>query len=107
MSSRFEIRLQATEGALLRTLSLIQRRGFEVREMALRPAGGEQRLKVSLADNSRDVAVLRRQIERLHDVVDVRPLTSLTPARARPGWWQSVITALAPRPRVATRGAGA
>lgn len=103
MSSHFEIRLAPSEGALLRTLGLIQRRGFRVGELALRSETGGQVLNLSVDGPGRSPEVLARQIARLHDVehverieadawqttvVDcVRALAGLLPepARLRPG----------------------
>lgn len=107
MTSRFEIRLQHSEGAVLRTLGLIQRRGFTIREIALEPGSGHQRLRLVLADSTRDPAVLRRQIERLHDVISVRPQTRRSERRVRLGRLQALMQALVPKPRVAARRVGA
>lgn len=74
MSVQFEIRLTPTEGALLRTLGLIQRRGFSVDEMALRNEHGGQLLSLSLESDGRCPNVLARQIARLHDVETVERL---------------------------------
>ncbi len=71
MSVHFEIRLKPAEGALLRTLGLIQRRGFAVTELALREAGEGQLLRLALDGRGRCPAVLARQVERLHDVASV------------------------------------
>lgn len=107
MTSRFEIRLQHAEGAVLRTLGLIQRRGFTIREIALEPGSGHQRLRLVLADSSRDPAVLRRQIERLHDVISVRPQPRRAERRARLARLRALMQAVMPRPRVAARRVGA
>ncbi len=72
MSVHFEIQLTACEGALLRTLGLIQRRGFRVEELALKPDGDWQTLKLAVDGNGRCPAVLARQIARLHDVRQVQ-----------------------------------
>ena len=71
MSVHFEIRLKSSEGALLRTLGLIQRRGFAVTELALREAGDAQLLRVAVNGQGRCPAVLARQVDRLHDVASV------------------------------------
>jgi acetolactate synthase II small subunit len=71
MSVHFEIRLKPAEGALLRTLGLIQRRGFAITELALREAGEGQLLRLAVNGNGRCPAVLARQVERLHDVASI------------------------------------
>jgi acetolactate synthase II small subunit len=71
MSVHFEIRLAHNEGALLRTLGLIQRRGFNVGELALRSEKTAQLLSLSLDGQGRCPDVLARQIARLHDVETV------------------------------------
>ncbi|MDT8408975.1 MAG: ACT domain-containing protein [Wenzhouxiangellaceae bacterium] len=76
MSVQFEIRLTLTEGALLRTIGLIQRRGFSVHEMALRHEPGRQLLSLSLESEGRCPNILARQINRLHDVERVERLES-------------------------------
>lgn len=107
MTARFEIRLHQAEGAVLRTLGLIQRRGFTIREIRLEPGPGHQRLRLALADSTRDPAVLRRQIERLHDVISVRPQARRAARRVRLGRLQALMQALVPKPRVAARRVGA
>lgn len=68
MSVHFQIRLRHNEGALLRTLGLIQRRGFNVGDLALRHEKCGQLLSLSLDGQGRCPDVLVRQIARLHDV---------------------------------------
>lgn len=67
MTAHFEIHLKAAEGALLRTLGLVQRRGFQVAEMALRG----QVLTLSVDGQGRCPDLLARQIQRLHDVAQI------------------------------------
>ncbi|TVQ41889.1 MAG: hypothetical protein EA370_00985 [Wenzhouxiangella sp.] len=72
MSAHFEIHLKSAEGALLRTLGLVQRRGFRVAEMALRGDGDGQMLRLSVDGQGRCPDLLARQIMRLHDVAEVQ-----------------------------------
>jgi len=74
MSVQFAIRLTLTEGAVLRTLGLIHRRGFSVVEMALRSEQGRQMLSLSVDSAGRCPDILARQISRLHDVERVERL---------------------------------
>jgi acetolactate synthase II small subunit len=80
--------LTHAEGALVRTLGLIERRGFRLGAMTVRPNvhGLQVTLNVSAADRAPDV--LLRQIRRLGDVREVsmdvpRPAFTL-PASAIP-----------------------
>jgi acetolactate synthase II small subunit len=74
MSTHFEIQLKSSEGALLRTLGLIQRRGFAIGDMALRANGKGQLLHLAVSAKDRCPDVLARQIARLHDVVTIERL---------------------------------
>ena len=71
-STHFEIRLDHSEGAMLRCLGLIQRRGYTITEMAMRPCADGQALSMVIDTNGRSAETLMRQIQRLHDVVSVR-----------------------------------
>jgi acetolactate synthase regulatory subunit len=65
------VRLRRTEGALLRLLGLVQRRGFEIADIATAPAeAGVWRVRLEL-ESVRDPGPLARQIEKLYDVVAV------------------------------------
>jgi len=68
MSTHFEIRFDHSEGALLRCLGLIQRRGHNVTEMALRAHPDGPVLTAAIETNGRSADILVRQIQRLHDV---------------------------------------
>ena len=72
MSTHFEIRLDHSEGAMLRCLGLIQRRGFTISEMAMRGHADGQILTAVIDTSGRSAETLMRQIQRLHDVVSVR-----------------------------------
>ncbi len=72
MTTHFEIRFDHSEGALLRCLGLIQRRGCTITEMAMRPHADGQVLSAVIDTHGRSVETLLRQIQRLHDVTSVR-----------------------------------
>lgn len=81
--------LTHAEGALVRTLGLIERRGFRLGAMTVRPSvhGLQVTLNVSAADRAPDV--LLRQIRRLGDVREVsmdvaRPAFTLPPSAIAP-----------------------
>ena len=62
--------LANAEGALVRTLGLIERRGFRLGAMATRATPHGLQLTVAIADDARPADVLLRQIRRLHDVLE-------------------------------------
>jgi acetolactate synthase II small subunit len=70
MNRTIEVSLTHAEGAIVRTLGLIERRGFMVRSVATRsdPHGEMLVLSVEVASRGRPFDVLVRQILRLLDV---------------------------------------
>lgn len=74
MSRRFEIDLDHSEGALLRVLGTVERRGFALIEMTAEKPDAESYSVRLQVDGERDPQVLCRQLERLVDVRAVRLL---------------------------------
>lgn len=70
MKRTIELRLARAEGALVRTLGLIERRGFMVTAITMRGEAGAESLLVRLEVSSQDrpFDVLLRQMLRLIDV---------------------------------------
>lgn len=70
MNRTIEVNLTHTEGAIVRTLGLIERRGFVVHgvETAGDAHGGALVLRVEVGSRGRPYDVLLRQILRLFDV---------------------------------------
>ena len=70
MNRTIEVNLTHAEGAIVRTLGLIERRGFVVQgvETASDPHGGALVLRVKVGSRGRPFDVLVRQILRLFDV---------------------------------------
>jgi acetolactate synthase-1/3 small subunit/acetolactate synthase II small subunit len=70
MNRTIEVSLTHAEGAIVRTLGLIERRGFVVHavETTPEPHGGALVLRVEVASRGRPFDVLLRQITRLFDV---------------------------------------
>jgi acetolactate synthase regulatory subunit len=62
------IEFEPAEGAILRLIGLVERRGYDVCSISL-PASAEDNMSLDLGvmarDASRDIGVLRRQIHRL------------------------------------------
>lgn len=71
MSCSLELALDRAEGALLRVLGTVERRGWNV--LSVSAASQAQGYAVSLTlDGARDPEILCRQLERLVDVQAVR-----------------------------------
>ena len=71
MSCNLELALDRAEGALLRVLGTIERRGWNV--LSVNAASTAQAYAVNLTlDGERDPEILCRQLERLVDVREVR-----------------------------------
>lgn len=73
MTARLVVHFVATEGALLRIIGLIERRGYRIRELAVTEGAPHSALSilVEARDSSRRPDVLARQIDTLHDVRSV------------------------------------
>ncbi|MDQ7018036.1 MAG: ACT domain-containing protein [Robiginitomaculum sp.] len=62
------IEFEPAEGAILRLIGLVERRGYDVRSISLPPSSNGSMsldLGVMARDVGRDIGVLRRQIHRL------------------------------------------
>ncbi len=74
-AQRLFVEFEIAEGAVVRMLGLIERRGFRVRRVAMaeQPCGRRASLALAIApmDDGRCVDVLARQLERLHGVCRV------------------------------------
>ncbi|GAB4194492.1 MAG: hypothetical protein Tsb002_26090 [Wenzhouxiangellaceae bacterium] len=76
MNHMIRLYLRTSEGALVRTLGLTERRGFQLLSCHLLDSHDQrQRLDLTVSAEQRSVAVLRRQLERLHDVLEVSCFT--------------------------------
>lgn len=73
MSERIEITFSPGEGAVLRMLGLVERRGFLVNGIAMTSAAnrGSLAIDVEPRDPSRRLDVMARQLRRLVDVQSV------------------------------------
>lgn len=70
MSIELKLQLKSAEGALIRTLGTIERRGFTLGSVQAREHNGGIELKVAVDAHGRSVEVLIRQLKRLYDVCD-------------------------------------
>jgi acetolactate synthase regulatory subunit len=70
MKRTIELRLARSEGALVRTLGLVERRGFTVTAMTMRGDVGAETLllRLEVTSHDRPFDVLLRQMLRLIDV---------------------------------------
>lgn len=69
MKHQLQIQLHANEGAILRILGTIERRGFRIDTCAVGEAQGDgQSMDIELT-SERSGDLLKRQLERLHDVI--------------------------------------
>ena len=71
MSRRLEICLSATEGALIRVLGTVERRGYSLNSLQVERTEDSMRVSMQI-DSDRDANVLCRQLDRLFDVQSVR-----------------------------------
>ncbi len=84
MSHNLSITIDQTQGGLLRTIGLIERRGFSVLSANLAQSAGEAQeltVRVKAIDDNRSIEVLARQIERLETVRSVQTQSADSPAQ--------------------------
>lgn len=84
MSHNLSITIDQTQGGLLRTIGLIERRGFSVLSVSLPQSAGETQklsVRVKAIDDNRSIEVLARQIERLETVRSVQTQRTDSPAK--------------------------
>ena len=77
MSQRVVIDFSAAEGAVVRMIGLVERRGFQVRGIAMAQEEGERgsiTLDLQPLDPKRCFDVLALQLQRLHEVRNVSVL---------------------------------
>lgn len=75
MEHSLNIELSANEGAVVRTLGLIERRGFSLGRCSISEVEeGGRNMRVTVS-STRPGDLLKRQLERLHDVrsVELKP----------------------------------
>ena len=85
MNHTLHIQLSSVEGAVIRALGLIERRGFSLNTCIVgEPDGSGRNMKVNVS-STRPGDLLKRQLERLHDVhhVELMPVTNNNPHEPR------------------------
>jgi acetolactate synthase II small subunit len=88
MNHSLNITLSGAEGAVIRTLGLIERRGFSLESCSVGEIQDNRRAMEVSVTSTRPGDLLKRQLERLHDVytVEVKPAVVSEPRipRIRP-----------------------
>jgi acetolactate synthase regulatory subunit len=69
MKHTLQIQIHAREGAVLRTLGLVERRGFRLEHLNVAEAQGDGHAMRLAVSSDRSIRLLKRQLERLHDVM--------------------------------------
>ena len=78
MTDRLRIAFREEEGALVRILGTIERRGYRL--LAVEANAGRLALELTARDPGRRLDVLAAQLRRLHDVSEVTPFPSIASA---------------------------
>jgi acetolactate synthase II small subunit len=79
MNYTLNVQLSGCEGSVIRALGLIERRGYRLVKCSVSESNDDgQDMQVSVT-SSRSGDLLKRQLERLHDVlsVELKPATSM------------------------------
>jgi acetolactate synthase II small subunit len=81
MNHTLQMNIQKVEGAIIRLLGLIERRGFSVTAMHAHSDDASQQVEITVHVRAvgRSVETLTRQIEKLYDVRSVACLTANEP----------------------------
>ena len=71
MDYQLNIQLRDRHGATIRTLGMMERRGYRLKTCTLGEPDGESREMAVTVMSTRPGDLLKRQLERLHDVLEV------------------------------------
>ena len=85
MKHTLRIQLSSIEGAVIRALGLIERRGYSLNKCTVSEAEGSSREMEVSVTSSRPGDLLKRQLERLHDVCHVELLPTAIVNPIKPG----------------------
>ncbi|MBI4566182.1 MAG: ACT domain-containing protein [Planctomycetes bacterium] len=79
MTFAIQLQLKRAEGALVRVLGLVGRRGYEVIRVEARPSGDERVMDVVMTVQSdRPADVLVRHMAKLFDVVEIQEMREMS-----------------------------
>jgi acetolactate synthase II small subunit len=83
MNHTLTIQLSGSEGTVIRTLGLIERRGFSLDKCSVGEVDSSGRTMEVQVSSSRPGDLLKRQLERLHDVfhVELKPAKLTEPRK--------------------------
>lgn len=85
MNYSLRIQLSSVEGSVIRALGLIERRGYSLNKCSVgEPDGTGRNMEVSVT-STRSGDLLKRQLERLHDVYHVELLPAAVSDPDQPG----------------------
>ncbi|NOR20198.1 MAG: hypothetical protein GQ538_08950 [Xanthomonadales bacterium] len=85
MNYSLRIQLSSVEGAVIRALGLMERRGYSLNKCLVGESDGTGRNMEVSVTSSRSGDLLKRQLERLHDVYHVELLPAAVPGPKQPG----------------------
>jgi acetolactate synthase II small subunit len=74
MNHTLRIQLSSIEGAIIRALGLMERRGYRICKCTISDSDGNSRKMEVTVTSTRSGDLLQRQLERLHDVYHVELL---------------------------------
>jgi acetolactate synthase II small subunit len=86
MRHQLRIQLRSCEGAILRAIGMMERRGYRLENCTVHEAQGDGQAMEAEVSSERPVALLQRQLERLHDVLWVEVKTPAS------GWAEQAVT---------------
>jgi len=79
MNYSLRIQLSSVEGAVIRALGLMERRGYTLNKCTVGESDGTGRNMDVSVSSTRSGDLLKRQLERLHDVYHVELLPTAVP----------------------------
>lgn len=85
MNYTLQIQLSSFEGAVIRVLGLIERRGYTLKKCSVNESNGTSRDMEVTVSSSRPGDLLKRQLDRLHDVYHVELVPEATLNPKKPG----------------------
>lgn len=71
MKYTLQIQLSSGYGAVIRALGLVERRGYSLNTCTVSETDGDSRVMDITVSSTRSGDLLKRQLERLHDVFNV------------------------------------
>ncbi len=85
MNYSLRIQLSSVEGAVIRALGLMERRGYTLNKCSVGESDGTGRNMEVSVSSTRSGDLLKRQLERLYDVYHVELLPTAVPGPNQPG----------------------